>query len=136
MRRRELFRRAIFGLLHLTRSLPHPVGVGLDVGSFLADLFGVSPLSPQDAACSSPVPHAFYLPAFLPTAVAFSLLLNAGPFQLVPMAATSLLAFGSDYLFALSPRLEPLAAFASALLVAAAGNLYGNATGDIVFFLR
>jgi uncharacterized membrane protein YjjB (DUF3815 family) len=110
------------------------MGFGLDVGSALADMAGVPPASSQSrdaagGACARAVSPWFYLPLFLPTTLAFSLLLNARRAQLGPMTALACLAFVASYVFSLAPRTASLASFLAAVAVGVCGNAYANATG-------
>jgi len=110
------------------------MGFGLDVGSAVADLFGVPAASEQSVdalsgACARHLPWAARIPIFVPVTLSFSLLLNAHRRQLGPMSVLAALAFAISTAIDFAPRLQPLNSFLSAAVVGVCGNLFANATG-------
>ena len=111
------------------------MGLGLDVGNAVADAV-LPPLSAQAGGAAAgasggrPVSSWLYLPIFVPTTLAFSVLLNSSRSQLAPMTAVACGAFCCSWMLSLMPSLSPaLVTFLSAKFTGALGNVYCNLTG-------
>ena len=110
------------------------MGFGLDVGNAAADLMTVPAPSLQDvgapgSACKAPLPLWSRILLFVPLELAFALLLNARPAQLLPITGLAAVSFLASTGLDASSKLIRLDSFLAAALVSCLGNMYANLTG-------
>ena len=110
------------------------MGFGLDVGNAAADILAVPAPSLQDvgvpgSACRAPLPLWSRILMFVPLELAFALLLNARPAQLLPITGLAAVSFLASTGLDASTKLIKLDSFLAAALVSCLGNMYANLTG-------
>jgi uncharacterized membrane protein YjjP (DUF1212 family) len=110
------------------------MGFGLDVGNAAADIMSVPAPSLQDvgapgSACRAPLPLWSRILMFVPLELAFALLLNARPAQLLPITGLAAVSFLASTGLDASTKLIKLDSFLAAALVSCLGNMYANLTG-------